>query len=328
MTDFRIGEVIGLLARTAPFLVFRFLIYFGVMLSYVLVTGAGVGVGYFIGYIGDDPGAYSVWGGLVGFAGASIVLYFMREYLLYLVKAGHIAVLVELMDGKELPGGRAQIRHAQRIVRERFAESSVLFALDQLLKGVLRAFNRTFFTITLFLPIPGIQWIVNFLNTIVNLSLTYVDEVILAHNIRTQSANPWRSGQTGLILYAQNYKAFLKNAFFLAFLIWGLTITVFLLALVPAAGLVALLPEAAGILTVAIAVAFAWAVKQAVIEPIAMTALMQVFFNVTEGQAPDPEWDARLDKMSRKFRSIKERAEASTDREKPAQALVQPPPAS
>ena len=325
MTDFRIGEIIRLLARTAPFLVFRFLIYFGVMLSYVLVTGAGVGVGYFIGYIGDDPGAYSVWGGVFGFAVASVVLYLLREYLLYLVKAGHIAVLVELMDGKDLPGGRAQIDHAQRIVRERFAESSVLFALDQLLKGVLRAFNRTFFTITLFIPIPGIQWAVNFINTIVNLSLTYVDEVILAHNIRTQSVNPWRSGQTGLILYAQNYKSFLKNAFFLAALIWGLTIAVFLLALAPAAGVVALFPGAAGAFTVAIAVVFAWGVKQAVIEPIAMTALMQVFFNVTEGQTPDPEWDARLDKMSRKFRSLKDRAETWTDGAKPAQPLAQAP---
>lgn len=318
-----------------PFLVFRFLIYFGITLAYVLGTGVGMGIGYFIGYIGDDPGAFSVWGGIFGFGLVSTVVYFLREYLLYLVKAGHIAVLVELMDGKELPEGRSQIDHAQKIVRERFAESSVLFGLDQLIKGVLRAFNRTFFTISALIPIPGLEAVAKLINTILNLSLTYLDEVILAHNVRTRSDNPWRSGQTALVLYAQNYKAFLKNAFFLAFFIWGLTLVVFLVALAPAAGIVALFPGSAGFLTLVIAVVFAWGVKQAVIEPFAMTALMQVFFKVTEGQVPDPEWDARLEKATEKFREIKSRAAAWTGAGAQAsagppepQGLTQPPASS
>ncbi len=308
LKDFNISDVIGLLARTMPFLVFRFLIYFGITLAYVLVTGVGMGVGYFVGQIGDDPGTFSVWGGLFGFGLVSAAVYLLREYLLYLVKAGHIAVLVELLDGKTLPAGRAQIEYAQSMVRERFAQSSVLFGLDQLIKGVLSAFNRTFFTLSALIPIPGVQGLVKFVNTVVTLSLTYLDEVILAHNMRTRSDNPWRSGQSALILYAQNYKAFLKNAFVLAFVIWGLTFAVFLLALAPAAGIVALFPGSAGMLTLIIAVVFAWGVKQAVIEPFAMTALMQVFFKVTAGQVPDPEWEARLEGVSEKFRTLKERA--------------------
>ena len=308
MKDFQIGEVLGLMGKTLPFLVFRFLIYFAITLTYVLVTGAGAGIGYFLGTIGDEPGAYSVWGGLVGFGLVSAVMYFLREYLLYLVKAGHIAVLVELMEGKELPGGRGQIDYAQEIVRNRFAESSVLFGVDQLIKGVLRAFNRAFFTITAFLPIPGIQGVARFINTVITLSLTYLDEVILAHNMRTRADNPWKSSQTALILYAQNYKSFLKNAFFLAFFIWGLTFLVFLLVLVPVAGLVSLFPGSAGTLTVIIALVFAWGIKQAVIEPIGMTALMQVYFKVTEGQEANPEWEAKLDKVSNKFGKLRDKA--------------------
>ncbi len=308
MMDFRVGEVFGLLRRTAPFLVFRFLIYMGITLAFVLVTGAGAGIGYFIGHIGDDPGSYGVWGGIVGFTVASTVMYLIREYLLYLVKAGHIAVLVELMEGRDIPGGRAQIDHAQQVVKDRFTESSVLFGLDQLIKGVLKAFNRAFFTITSILPIPGVQGVAKFINTVVNLSLTYLDEVILAENIRTKSDNPWKSGQTGLILYAQNYKSFLKNAVWLALMVWGLTLVVFLLALAPVAALVSLFPGSAGFFTVVIAVVFAWAVKQAVIEPFGMTALLLVFAKVTEGQEPDPEWEARLDKVSKKFGEIKRKA--------------------
>lgn len=308
MKDFSISETFSLLIKTAPFLLFRFLIYFAITLGYLLITGVGSGIGYGIGTIAGDAPAGGGWGGIVGFGVASTIMYFLREYLLYMVKAGHIAVLVELMEGQELPGGRAQIEYAQSVVRERFAESSVLFAVDQLIKGILSAFNRTFFTIASFLPIPGLEAIVKFINVVITLSLTYLDEVILAYNIRSRSDNPWRSSQTALVLYAQNYKAFLKNAVWLALLIWGLTLLVFLIFLAPVSAVVALFPGAAGPLTLIIALVFAWGVKQALIEPFAMTALMQVFFHVTEGQTPNPEWQGKLDSVSDKFQQMKDKA--------------------
>lgn len=308
MMDFKLGETASLLARTAPFLVFRFLIYFGITLAYTLITGVGAGIGFGLGTIGGYAEAGGMWGGLIGFGVAGGIMYFLREYLLYLVKAGHIAVLVELLEGKSLPEGRGQIDHAQAMVRERFAQSSVLFGLDQIIKGVLKAFNRAFFTITNFLPIPGIQGIASFLNTIINLSLTYLDEVILAYNIRTKADNPWAASRTALVLYGQNYKDFLKNAVWLAFIIWGLTLLVFLIVLAPVAALVQVLPGTAGPLTLIIALVFAWAVKQSVIEPFGMTALMQVFFRITEGQEPDPEWETRLENLSNKFKELKDKA--------------------
>lgn len=308
MKDFQVREIISLLNKTAPFLVFRFLIYFGITLAFVLMTGAGAGIGYGVGAVAGDSATGGMWGGIFGFGIASSIMYFVREYLLYLVKAGHIAVLVELLEGGELPAGRSQIDYAQSIVRERFGESSVLFGVDQLIKGILKAFNRAFFTVASFLPIPGAQGIIKFINTVLNLSLTYLDEVILAYSIKTQSDNPWDSSQTALVLYAQNYKAFLKNAFWLAFVIWALTFLVFLLILAPVAGLAALFPGSTGPLTLIIALVFSWGIKQAVIEPFGMTALMQVFFKVTEDQEPNPEWDAKLDSISSKFSELKSKA--------------------
>lgn len=308
MKDFQVGEIIGLLRRTTPFLIFRFLIYFGITLAYVLATGIGAGVGYTAGTVFGDPATGSAWGGFIGFGLAGVVMYFLREYLLYMVKAGHIAVLVEIMNGGEIPGGRGQIDYAQDVVKKRFVESNVLFGVDQLIKGIIKAFNRAFFTLAAILPIPGLEGVAKFVNTIVRLSLTYLDEVILAYNIRTNSDNPWASSRSALILYAQNYTSFLKNAVLLTLIIWGLTLVVFLLILAPVAGLVALFPGTAGALTFIIALVFAWGVKQAVIEPFAMTALMQVFFKVTEGQEPDPEWERKLDSVSDKFGELKAKA--------------------
>jgi len=324
--DFKLGEVLGLMAKTMPFLVFRFLIYFAITLTYILITGVGAGIGWGVGRIAtEDPAGFSLWGGIIGFGIVSAVAYFLREYLLYMVKAGHIAVLVELMEGRELPQGRGQIDHAQKIVRERFAESSVLFGVDQIIKAVLKAFNRVFFSIANFIPIPGLQAIAGFLNTVVTLSLTYLDEVILAYNMKTRSDNPWASSRTTLVLYAQNYKAFLKNAFFLAFVIWGLTFLVFLIILGPVLAIVSFIPAVAGPLTLIIALVMAWGIKQAVIEPIAMTALMQVFFKVTEGQQANPEWEGKLDGVSKKFGELKGKA-VDWEREHGKPAAAEEPP--
>ena len=49
------------------------------------------------------------WGGAIGFGLASFALYLAREYILYLVKAAHIAVLVEIYDGRPIPAGSGQL---------------------------------------------------------------------------------------------------------------------------------------------------------------------------------------------------------------------------
>ena len=326
MWDFDLGRVFALMIKTLPFLIFRLLVYIGITLVYVLVTGGGAGVGYVAGKVGGDPATGATYGGLIGFGIVSTVLYFAREYLLYMVKAGHIAVLVEVMDGKELPGGRGQVEHAQAEVRERFVESSVLFGVDQLIKGILKAFNRVFFTIAALLPIPGLQGLVKFVTSIVNMSLTYLDEVILAYYIRSGSENPWESAQRAIVLYAQNYKTILKNAVFLTFFIWLMTIGVFLIVLGPVAALIAIFPNLAGFWTFVFTALLAFGIKAAVIEPFAMTALMQVFFKVTQGQEPDPEWERKLDGVSGKFRELKDQA-ASHLRPAKQPPVGSPPPA-
>jgi hypothetical protein len=60
-----------------------------------------------------------------------------------------------------------------------------------------------------------------------------------------------------------------------------------------------------------LAIVFAWALRAAFVEPFAIASLMQVYFSTIEGQAPNPEWDARLSEVSRQFRELKDKATAS-----------------
>jgi len=60
---------------------------------------------------------------------------FLRDYLLYMVKAGHIAVLVEVMEEGETPGGRGQIEHAQSVVKEPFGMAALIQVFFKVTEG-------------------------------------------------------------------------------------------------------------------------------------------------------------------------------------------------
>lgn len=310
MWDFSIGRSLDLMVRTLPFILFRLIVYFGVALAYVLVTGVGAGIGWGVGAFGspDFHAATTFWGGAIGFVLTAGVIYFLREYILYVVKAGHIAVLVELLGGHAVPEGRSQIDYATQMVRERFAETSVLFGVDQLIKGVLRAILGLVQGIAALLPIPGLDQVVGLVRAFLRIAIGFIDEVILGYAFRARATNPWASAQTALVLYAQNYKFMLKNAAWLTIITYGLAFVVFLVMLAPAGALVYLIPggwSAGGLI---FAIVFAWAVKAALLEPFAIACMMDCYFQAIEGQAPDPAWDARISEVSKKFNELKDRA--------------------
>ena len=309
MWDFSISDAFGLMRRTAPFVIFRVIVYFGISAAFILATGTGAGIGWGVGAFGDDEFRTNTvfYGGIAGFSITAGVLFFLRDYILYIVKAGHIAVMVELMQGGTIPAGRAQIIYARDVVTQRFGQASALFALDQLIKGVVGAVTGLMQGILMFLPIPGLDRIMGVVRAYLKLAVGLVDEVILAHAIRTRSDNPWTSAQEALVLYAQNARPMLINAAWLTLIVYGLSFVVFLLMLAPAAAIVYLLPGAWSAGGFVFAILFAWAVKAALIEPFAIACLLQVFFKVTEGQTPNPEWQAKLAAASDKFKKLGER---------------------
>ena len=310
MWDFSIGRTLGLMGQTLPFIVFRIIVYFGIAVAFVLVTGVGVGVGWGVGAFGgpDFRAGSMAWGGIIGFALTAGTIFLLREYLLYMVKAGHIAVLVELIDGRGVPQGQGQINYATEIVRSHFAETNVLFGVDLLVKGVLGAILGLIQGIASFIPIPGLQNVVALVRAFLRVAIGLMDEVVLGYLFRTRSTNPWQGAQTALVLYAQNYKVMLKNAAWLTVIMYVLAFVVFLVMLAPAAAIVWFLPNGWSAGGFVFAIIFAWAVKAALIEPFAIAAMMEVYFRVIEGQTPDPAWDERIGQVSRKFRDLKERA--------------------
>ena len=94
------------------------------------------------------------------------------------------------------------------------------------------------------LPIPGLDNLKGVVNGFLKIAVGLVDEVILAHAIRTRSENPYASAKEALVLYGQNAKPMLKNAAWLTLFTYGLSFLVFIIMLAPAAAVVYMIPGA------------------------------------------------------------------------------------
>lgn len=309
MADFSISTALGLMRRTAPFVFFRMAVYGGIAAAYVVVSGAGAGIGYGVGafWDGETQLSAAMWGGIGGFGLTAGILYLLREYILYIVKAGHIAVMVELLEGNALPAGRGQIAFARERVAERFGQTNVLFALDQMVKGVIGAITGLLEGLMSLVPIPGLGGIMAILRAFLKVAVGLLDEIVLAYCFRLRAQDAYAASRSALVLYAQNARPMLVNAAWVTVLSWLLTALLFLVMLAPAGAIVWLMPGEFGAGVVLFALVFAWAAKAALIEPFALACMLQAYARLTAGQVPDPAWEAKLDGVSDTFRGLGER---------------------
>jgi hypothetical protein len=310
MWSFSLSRALGLMVRTAPFILLRVFVYFGISAALVLMTGAGAVIGSGLGQFGgaafQADGAF--WGGAAGFSLTVGLVFFLRDYILYLVKAGHIAVMVELLEGRQVPLGRGQIVHARAVVAERFGQASALFALDRLIMGVVSFVTGLLQGMLTLFSVPGLDRLMGVVRAYLRLAVGLVDEVILGHAIRSRSENAWEAAHDGLVLYAQCARPMLGAAAWLTLVTWVMSALIFLLMLGPAAVLAGFLPGDGSAVLFVLAILLAWAVKAALIEPFALACLLQVFFAETSDQVPSAEWRGRLTQLSDKFRKLGDQA--------------------
>lgn len=307
------GTAFNLLMKTLPYAIVRFGILLGfsvVTIVWLIITFGGAG------FLGDKVHPWLGVGWMIGGLGLYGYIWWMIvRYFLYLVQAGHIAVLTELVTtGQVGAGSEGMFAYGKRVVTERFGQVNLLFAMDMLIRGVVHAFNRTLDFIAGFIPIPGLQSVVGIINAIVRAATTYIDETIFSYNLARGDDNAWRSSKDALIYCAQNSKEILKTAVYVVVLDKVLTVFIWIVMLAPAFLLLAVLPASwapggfiGGLI---IAALFASNVRQAFLKPIFLVMVMTKFHVVVRNQAINHEWDQRLTSLSRKFGEIKDKAAA------------------
>lgn len=294
---FHFDRALQILWRTFPFVLLRLFVY-GLVFGLTALWFLGI---YYLFLAWPFPGpAWLAWvfGGVL----YGKLFKLIRAYLLYLLKAGHIAVITRLVLHGELPSQSGQLDYAWQLVTRNFVRVSVLFAVDVLVRVVLKAFNRTLFRAAA--VIPGVKGLQGFAQRVLDYSLGFVDEAILSYTLSQPERNPWSSARDGLLLYAQNWRTILGSGFILALISYGLTA----LFVVPGALLAYLMPALGAKIVGGTIAAIGLLVKFAIMDPFALTCVIVNYHAAIAGQAPNPAWIQRLEDASSQFREFNRRA--------------------
>lgn len=306
--NLHIGHAMRIVFQTSPYLVYRALVY-GTICGAVAVLLLFLAL---IGYIFGSGAAGVML--IIALAAGGFGARLLREYILYLLRAGHVAVITEIIERGKFPEGTSQTEWGSEKVKAYFKEISVLALIDQMIKGVIRVLNRTIFNVLNILPVPGMDGAKKVIQKIVDFSITYIDESVLAYTFKTENENVYDAAKSGIILYCQAWKGLLKNAVALTVLCYAFTILSALVFLIPLGAIALMLPETWAFAKFALfilALFMGFSLKWIVFDPIACTATIITFLKETENMTPDPAWEERIENVSAKFRELKAKAASS-----------------
>ncbi len=306
--------------QTLPFVLLRLalgtlfamlaLVYFGIVL-YILFTFLGfsntimflVSLAIFIAAVGFFFKLYQL---------------FVRN-VMYMIKAGHIAVISEIVQTGQVPKG--QISYGKDKVIRRFMSVEALFVVDMAIEAVVRQIIRSLASVVEWLPVPALRTFINTVLRIVEMAANYIDEAILAYIFINEDQNAWKSARDGLVLYAKNWKpilgvsaALVLSSYFLSFLIFN----GFYIIGIPLA--TKLLPGLGIYIAWAIFIALVLIIFMGIFQPFVQTWIIVNYLNEIRDDTPDSKTMDWLMGISDKFKEIITKAGKSMVKKRPAPA--------
>lgn len=259
-------------------------------------------------------GIRSLPGLLLGILLWAALLASLRGLVLARVRVPHVAAMVKLLSDEAPANGQIPIADMRALVEAQLGRAGALARLAWLLDAVVRGIARL---VDEGLPadkagMTGARALG--MRQYRRLSAAPLGEVILAHAVQDRSENGWDQVHDGLVLLAQNSTQILGKAGRLVLAGWLVSLLIFLGLLQPliwvGQGLVG--AEAGLSLALFLALALAWGVKAAVIDPVLLGCLLQLFRAVTEDQVPNAEWRGLLAQSLPAFRKLGDVAGAWT----------------
>jgi hypothetical protein len=321
MGDISLGNAATLALRTFPFLLLRAAVYFGIAAAFASAVaggfGIGAGFGSLLGVAARAPGGF--WGAIAGFAFIVLLLWWLREYLLYLIEISHTAAISLALDNVKTPGLQGSIAAAMSAVQRKFRDVSVLSTADRYTRDTINDLLRSVDALSAALPRP-FELPRTMTDRFFRVSLGFVVTSLLARTATGRARNPYSDLRDNLILFAQNHEALFHNAVLLAAGCYLVCFFVFLASLIPAFALTRTFPGGSGLIAVGLAAAFTWSFQRALIEPFLAASFLELFRRLTRSQTPEPDWDMKLEEISESYSEVK--AIAAPAQRNPSRGIV------
>ncbi|MCU4750761.1 hypothetical protein OB919_01995 [Halobacteria archaeon AArc-curdl1] len=300
------GKATGIYFKTMPFVLLRMGI--GVLLGLATVLYFGI-----LGFLAYTFFSESI-SGIIAIIGLLIALFIFikawnlfARYVLYLVKAGHIAVIAHIIDTGEVPSN--QISYGTGQVKEHFKEASALFAVDMVVKAVIKQFNKrvvSFADLVSF--VPNLKQIIQIIAKAITIAASYIDEAIIAYMFISEEENRWKSAGDGLVLYAKTWKSVLGSTLLMVLGMYAVALVLFL-ALSPVAGLLGGLSTTFELIGWVVIAGVLLTIYSGFLKPWVKTVVITTFLIEAQDETPDSQTRQYIEERSDKFKELLERGE-------------------
>lgn len=317
-------SITELITKTLPFFLMRILVYglFGVIS--LIFLGIVVGIGYLLIRLVGDVGVALIFVIVIAFLILYGALKFVERYVLYMVKLGHVSVIVELLRTGNIPEGKGLVAYGKDQVKESFGSSNVAFVLDKMVYAAVKQIQRWVMRIgELFSFLPGSNTVISIVNSIMSVSLNYIDEAIMSYiflrKTEIRDVNVWKEASDGVILYAQSWKGIIKSAAISVMFIYAFNIIMFLILVFPLVLLVGLFPQEIdgiglflGFLAVLAAFILTTLLKRALIDPVVTIIMVRSYQMNIRDQQPSIDLHNQLLGISPRFKRLVTKAKEET----------------
>ncbi len=311
LESLQLGQAFKLVMQTRSILAIKLGAYILFWIAALIYLGITFAVASLVAQAIEIVGVILFIVALVGIAPLYQLAY---RYVFFMIKAAHIAVLSELIASGSLPKGVSQLSWGKERVEKRFGEVNAMFVVDELVSGIVRAFTRTVYSLTSFLPGDTLDQLVKIVNRVIWYATTYIDEAILARSFILQNVPVWVNARDGVILYGMVWKSLLKAAIALMVLSYIPFIVGFLILSLPIGLLMSAVSSSVGGWSVIATLILAFLIKVAVGDAFAMAVMISVYYRETKDLKPNAEMAARFDVVGDKFQELKSRAQGEIDK--------------
>lgn len=233
-----------------------------------------------------------------------------QYYLGYLLKAGHIAVVTSLVTTGNLPEN--PFEYGVGMVKKKFATAAAYFAVDRLVAGAVNQINSGLDIVGNILgKIPGMDSLVSFAKSFVNIALGNVDECCLAYTFYHEEQSSFKSAADGVVIYFQNWKVILKDALKTALVTFIISIIAGLLLLLVTMGVLNVVGlPGFGVFAVAfmLTMMIVLIVKSAVMDSYTMVCMICSYMQVAPSTEITFDLYDKLCNLSSKFKNLFQKA--------------------
>lgn len=244
--------------------------------------------------------------GIIGAILGATAWYTIYCYFGYVVKAGHVAVVIRALSTGSLPENQRE--WAAKVVKERFATANVYYVLDRLVSGAVSQLRKGVDAVTELLKgVPGMGSLGVFANQFISTVLGNVDECCLGWCFLHPELGAFHASCDGVSIYFQNAKHLLKSGLKISAVVLGITAVASLLMILLCYAIFHTVPIAFAI-SLAVGMTLVLTAKAAFLNSYTMICMMYSYMEVAPTTVMRVDLYEKLCKLSSKFRKLFNRA--------------------